>query len=378
MGSSINDKLKYSFVIPARNAASSISKTLSSIKNLNFTSPYEVIVVDNMSTDETSQVASLFSGVQIVECGKIGRSAARNFGASHCQAEYIVFLDADVEIETDWLSQVDDYLSNTAVDFLGTSVVPSGIRDNYLDRYRFLFSQTKSLGTGLSLVKGKKVVPLINTASCVVRRETFKKLKGFNEDFVRNEDFELSFRAFSEGYILGGLSKAKGKVFFEPHYRGSEFFRILKYFNRYFYVGFFNPFPQAKQFLNILFPFQTQERWNEKVLYSLIAMGVYLSFMCGNFINRLIRPSYVLPSHREGKKTFFFSFMSPADKALWVLRKNCNVVLIDESVYLFNGFFEARLIPEKLGCYFRRSFKESKISDVMEDLLELDAFRKLH
>jgi glycosyltransferase involved in cell wall biosynthesis len=57
------DLPKYSFVVPVLNGETTISRCLTSIFNQTFTS-FEVIVVDNGSTDKTSQIIQSFPGVQ--------------------------------------------------------------------------------------------------------------------------------------------------------------------------------------------------------------------------------------------------------------------------------------------------------------------------
>src|SRR5690606_31097576 len=60
--------------------------------------PYEIIVVDDGSTDDTKKVAERFPGVLYVYQQNQGLSAARNAGIKKSRGSYLVFLDAD-----DWL-----------------------------------------------------------------------------------------------------------------------------------------------------------------------------------------------------------------------------------------------------------------------------------
>lgn len=102
---SLNSSL--SIVIPARNEAGNLSKVLSSIKKQSV-QPYEIIVVDDQSTDETVQVAQEFT-VTISKTDlynedgshKTGKSAACWVGAKQSKGEWILFLDADTSFETE-------------------------------------------------------------------------------------------------------------------------------------------------------------------------------------------------------------------------------------------------------------------------------------
>src|SRR5919107_192619 len=83
-----------SVVIPCYNQAHFLSEAIESV--LAQTYPYfEIIVVDDGSTDNTSEVAGRYSGVRCIRQDNQGLSGARNSGLRHSKGEYLVFLDAD-------------------------------------------------------------------------------------------------------------------------------------------------------------------------------------------------------------------------------------------------------------------------------------------
>src|SRR5688572_12313735 len=85
----------FSVVIPTFNRAHLLADTLESVFNQTFTD-YEVIVVDDGSTDSTQQyLGSLDARIIFLTQSNHGPGAARNLGARHAQAEYLVFLDSD-------------------------------------------------------------------------------------------------------------------------------------------------------------------------------------------------------------------------------------------------------------------------------------------
>jgi glycosyltransferase involved in cell wall biosynthesis len=85
-----------SVIIPALNAASVIGETLTSCLKQTWTN-LEIIVVDNGSSDGTLDVVHSLEApsVRIYECARQGASAARNFGTSRSNGDYIQYLDAD-------------------------------------------------------------------------------------------------------------------------------------------------------------------------------------------------------------------------------------------------------------------------------------------
>lgn len=83
-----------SVVIPAYNAESFIGETLESVRVQTF-SDYEVIVVDDGSTDRTAEIASGYDGVTVIGQSNRGEAGARNTGIRAARGKYVAFLDAD-------------------------------------------------------------------------------------------------------------------------------------------------------------------------------------------------------------------------------------------------------------------------------------------
>src|SRR6266705_5797833 len=107
--------VRLSFVIPVRDDARRLGRCLASIKRAIETarSPTEVIVVDNGSTDGSSDVARSAGASVIVATGRV--SELRNLGASRATGEMLAFVDADHEIGGDWVRQACDALSAPGV-----------------------------------------------------------------------------------------------------------------------------------------------------------------------------------------------------------------------------------------------------------------------
>ncbi len=85
-----------SIVIPAYNAESTIRETIESVQKQTF-SDFEVIIIDDGSTDKTVEIINNFDDerIKVFSYENGGVSAARNRGISHANGEFIAFLDAD-------------------------------------------------------------------------------------------------------------------------------------------------------------------------------------------------------------------------------------------------------------------------------------------
>lgn len=99
-------RLRFSIVIPAYNEEAFIGASLKSLRAQDFADPYEIIVVDNNSSDETARVA-MSHGVIVVREERQGVCWARQRGTEMAAGEIIVSADADTVYETGWLSRID-------------------------------------------------------------------------------------------------------------------------------------------------------------------------------------------------------------------------------------------------------------------------------
>ncbi|MGA6970284.1 MAG: glycosyltransferase [Candidatus Binatus sp.] len=92
---------KASVVVAAYNAAATLGQCLASIRELNYPD-YEMILVDDGSTDTTSEIAGQ-AGVRTIRVEHNGLAAARNAGVAAASGEVVAFIDADARADRDWL-----------------------------------------------------------------------------------------------------------------------------------------------------------------------------------------------------------------------------------------------------------------------------------
>lgn len=121
--------MKYSIVIATYNRAADLRDTLRSLASLQPDGPWEVLVVDNNSSDDTRAVvveaaAGFPADLRYVFERKQGRSPALNAGIAASRGEIIVTTDDDVRVPADWLNAAARGLSMLACDYVGGRVLP--------------------------------------------------------------------------------------------------------------------------------------------------------------------------------------------------------------------------------------------------------------
>jgi glycosyltransferase involved in cell wall biosynthesis len=121
--------MNYSVVIATYNRAADLRDTLASLAELRPRGSWEVIVVDNNSTDDTRAVVEAASTtfpapLRYVHEVEQGRSPALNAGIRLAQGDVIVTTDDDVRVDPGWLDSAADALSRLGCDYVGGRVLP--------------------------------------------------------------------------------------------------------------------------------------------------------------------------------------------------------------------------------------------------------------
>jgi glycosyltransferase involved in cell wall biosynthesis len=175
-----------SFVIPAYNEESLIGNLLHSIQVTITGIRYEIIVVDNGSTDNTAIIAKS-NNVTVISISKSTVSVARNIGAKLAIGGVIAFLDADVRITVGWGEEIVRKLA-----YIRTEAVLTGSR--------YLIPENPSrIEHDWFLPLSMKNINYINGGNLVIGKKTFSEVGGFDESIISGEDYELSKRAVKKG-----------------------------------------------------------------------------------------------------------------------------------------------------------------------------------
>jgi glycosyltransferase involved in cell wall biosynthesis len=162
-----------SFIIPAYNEEQLIARCLESILKQKGCD-YEIIVVDNNSTDHTAKVASSLADL-VVPCTQQGLAAARNEGARHAKGDVLAFIDADAVLSPVWLQSCAIAMGERNRDAISGWNLFSE-KDPLLFLYFNLYSVVFFLFFLISNLLGNRIVVGNNL---LIRRDVFQKAGGF-------------------------------------------------------------------------------------------------------------------------------------------------------------------------------------------------------
>ena len=171
-----------SFIIPALNEEKLLPHVLSSIKNYVPKSlPYEIIVADNGSQDNTVRIARSHAvEVLIDEAATVG--GLRNLAAGKAKGDVLVFLDADILLTEGWGEQIEEVYRGLIVDPWQITGSKCGIPEHagWIEQYWFKPIVEKKADANINY---------INSGHLITTPELFRHLGGFNVKLESGEDY---------------------------------------------------------------------------------------------------------------------------------------------------------------------------------------------
>lgn len=198
---SIVRNFKISVIVPTYNRAELAAQTVESVLTQSF-EDFEIIVVDDGSTDETAERLAAFwelPNFRYYYQPNNGRSAARNRGMECARGEYLMFLDSDDILAPDALKN----LWSAARQFPASGVV-AGRRTNINARGEFLSADEYNRMGEFSdrRVHFEKIRRFfLCMGSCIIKKDLAVRLDGFNESLEPCEDLDFFFRFCEETKI---------------------------------------------------------------------------------------------------------------------------------------------------------------------------------
>lgn len=194
--------LKKSFisvVIPVYNDPKGIKLTLESLLSQDYPSSlYEIIAVDNNSTDNTRSVVKEFSKKYprrvklLVERDIQSSYAARNKGISASKGEIIAFVDSDMWVDKRWFGEISKSFSGKRVEYVGFNVRVKSGGTSLTGMYNEL--------TGFPIKTYISEDHFSPTNCLAVKKDLFKKVGLFDPKLISSGDLEFGVRIWKKGF----------------------------------------------------------------------------------------------------------------------------------------------------------------------------------
>ena len=213
-------------IVPVRNGARWLGQQLAALERQGYRGRWEVVVVDNGSSDETAAVARAWAGrlaVRTVAANRRpGINVARNVGAVAACGDLLAFCDADDQVAPGWLEALVDAAG--AADLVGGRLDEEALNQHPHAPRRPRHPRDR-LPTALDFL------PFAPGANLAIWADVLGTLGGFDERFVLgNDDVDLAFRAQLAGWRLGYAPAAV--VAYRHRRRGHELFLQFRNYGR--------------------------------------------------------------------------------------------------------------------------------------------------
>lgn len=219
----------FSFIIPVYNRPNEIKELLDSFLELNGNYNYEIVIVEDGSTETSKAVIDNYSSslnISYYFKENSGPGDSRNFGMQNAQGNYFIILDSDVVLPSSYLKEVDTFLKTSYCDCFGGSDTAHSSFTNLQKAINF--AMTSFMTTG-GIRGGKKKLEDFQPRSfnMGISKEAFIASGGFG-NIHPGEDPDLSLRLLKLGYKTTFIEEA-----FVYHKRRISWSKFYKQVNKF-------------------------------------------------------------------------------------------------------------------------------------------------
>lgn len=232
----LSDMGSISVIVPTCNRAANLPGLIEALLDQDYRGDFEVIVVDNASTDNTAAVLERYCrrerGVRWIRETRRGAAQARNAGARAARGDILAFVDDDVVPARDWLRTMAAVFEEyPEVDCAGGRVEAEWLAPppEWLTPLNY-----PPLALQLSRGGSAEYLDATNASSCLIsanfaiRKRVLDEAGGFSADYRRDEDRELNLRLWSLGKRGKYVGAARARAIVQPE-------RLTKRYHRRWY-----------------------------------------------------------------------------------------------------------------------------------------------
>ena len=246
--------LQVSIILVNYNTKDLLANCLKSIYEQSFGIQFEIIVVDNASTDGSEEhIKILFPNViWINSCTNLGFGRANNLGASKATGEYLFMLNSDTILKNNAIAMFLEYMQKYENQHLG--IIGGYLRDSHGNinfSYGTFPSAAQEFRYIVNKIFGDKVsvatrsVDFVSGADMFMKRELFNLIGGFDPNiFMYYEETDLQYRLHDAGYVQK-IIEGPDIIHFEggseiKNFTYNRFIMSQKSYNYYIKKHFYN------------------------------------------------------------------------------------------------------------------------------------------
>ena len=185
-----------SVLVCAHNAAATIDECLHSLQVLDYPN-YDVVVVNDGSTDTTGTIARQHDQVTVIDTDHVGLSNARNIAIKQSTGTIVAFTDADVRVDTSWLTYlVQPFLQSGAIGSGGPNVVPGD--DPWVAQ-----CVARAPGSPTHVLIDDRTAEHVPGCNMAFRRDVLVSVGGFDSAYrAAGDDVDICWRLQAHGHRI--------------------------------------------------------------------------------------------------------------------------------------------------------------------------------
>ena len=245
-----------SVIVPVFNGGNTIARSISALKRQRTEREFEIIIVDDGSTDGSLQ-RIMGRNMRVFKQANQGPAAARNLGIEKSRGRIVLFTDADCEPLDNWIDEMVRPLLDPQI---------SGVKGCYLTRQKGIIPRFVQLEyeAKYERMKRYRYIDFIDTYSAGFVKRDFLTVGGFDCQFptASVEDQEFSFRMWERGYRMAFNPNAK---VYHTHSEG-----LWKYVKKKFRIGFWKALVLRKHPKKILRDSHTPQTLKVEMAFSTV------------------------------------------------------------------------------------------------------------
>jgi Predicted glycosyltransferases len=194
-----------SIIIPCKNEVDNLKNTVDSIMNSKNKLSFEIIVVDDGSTDGScdfiKQDKNIYGSIKLISSKNLGVAGGRNMGASKAEGKYLLFIDAHVYVPDYWLDNLFGTMEQNNADGVSPAIkdkVGGGIG------YGETWNERLENKWITDMPKNGQEIPIAAGGAFGIKRKVFEDIGGFDKHYEiwGKEDEEISVKLWLFGYKI--------------------------------------------------------------------------------------------------------------------------------------------------------------------------------